>query len=185
MTNEQKLDLLKGMYKAATLLKKCATMLDTETNTTHKLFEGNCPTSVSYTWALENMMETIDKEIAEASGIYGDNTTPNYNVPTDVFVVGREYNAWLDYFYGEHSDYLTLIGRKGDVLYFKYKRDIIRAIVEIQNRDEKDVETVYIEWQSKDGNYYKADMAADDYDEPEPKNKVQIKEFYLRHMGEI
>jgi hypothetical protein len=185
MTNEQKLDLLKGMLKAATLLKKCATMLDAETNTTHKLFEGNCPTSVSYTWALENMLETIDKEIADASGIYGDNTTPNYSIPTDVFVVGREYNAWLDYFYGEHSSYLTLIGRKGDVLYLKYKNDIIRATVEIQKRDEKDVELAYIEWQGKDGNYYKTDIAADDYDEPEPENKIQIKEFYLRHMGEI
>lgn len=165
MTNEQKIDLLKGMLKAATLLKKCATMLDEETNTTHKLFDGNCPTTVSYTWALENMMETIDEEIAEASGIYGDNTTPNYDVPTDVFVVGREYNAWLDYYYGANSSYLTLIGRTGDVLYLKYKNDIIRANVEIQKNDKKDVEIAFVEWQGKDGNYYKTDIAANDYDD--------------------
>lgn len=185
MTNEQKLDLLKGMLKVATLLHKCSEMLDAETNTTRKLFGGICASGVSYTWALEDMMETIDKEIAETSGIYCDNTTPNYSIPTDVFVVGRKYNSWLDYYFGEHSDYITLVGRKGDVLYLKYHSDIIRAKVEIQKNDEKNVETAYIEWQGKDGNYYKTDIAADDYDEPEPENKIQIKEFYLRHMGKI
>ena len=164
MTNEQKLDLLKGMLKAATLLKKCATMLDEETNTTHKLFGGIVASNVSYTSALEDMMETIDKEIAETSGIYGDNTTPNYDIPTDVFVVGREYNAWLDYYYGEQSSYLTLIGRTGDVLYLKYRNDIVRAKAEIKKIDGKDVEIAFIEWQSKDGNYYKTDIAANDYD---------------------
>lgn len=164
MTNEQKLDLLKGMLKAATLLKKCSTMLDEETNTTHKLFDGICASNVSYTCALEDIMETIDKEIAETSGVYGDNTTPNYDIPTDVFVVGREYNAWLDYYYGQRSSYLTLIGRKGDILYLKYHNDIIRAKSEIQKNDAKDVEIAFIEWQGKDGNYYKTDIAANDYD---------------------
>lgn len=165
MTNEQKLDLLKGMLKAATLLKKCATMLDEETNTTHKLFGGIVTSNVSYTCALEDMMETIDKEIAETSGIYGDNTTPKYDIPTDVFVVGREYNAWLDYYYGEHSSYLTLIGRTGDVLYLKYRNDIVRAKAEIKKMDGKDVEIAYIEWQGKDGYYYKTDIAANDYED--------------------
>ena len=58
-----------------------------------------------------------------------------------------------------------MIGRTGDVLYLKYHNDIIRANVEIQKRDEKNVESAYIEWQGKDGNYYKADIAADDYED--------------------
>ena len=165
MTNEQKVQLLKGMVKAGELLKKCANMLEAETNERKYLFDGSSMSNVTYERALENMLEELDRELAETSGVYGDNTTPNYDIPTDVFVVGREYNAWLDYYYGEYSSYLTLIGRKDDVLYLKYKNDIIRANVRIQKTDKKDVEIAFVEWQGKDGNYYKTDIAANDYDD--------------------
>lgn len=162
MTNEQKLDLLRGMLKAATLLKKCATMLDEETNTTHKLFDGNCPTSVSYTWALENMMKTIDKEIAEASGIYGDNTTPNYSTPTKTFVKNNEYDAWCDFYYGEEWKILTLVGRTADTLYFKSGNTIIRGEVRVREWDGFDVEYTSLGWTENGKEYetvlYSADI---------------------------
>lgn len=178
MTNEQKLDLLKGMLKAATLLKKCATMLEAETKETKYLFNGNSRCNVTYQNAIEEMMDVLDKDIAETSGVYGDGTTPDYDIPTVAFKVGVDYNAWVSSYEGEGSGTLTLVGRKGDVLYFKRGENIIRGKVYISKRDTCDVEETYLEWQSKAGIIYNADLDANDRNEP-----IKIKDFYLRHMG--
>lgn len=178
MTNEQKLDLLKAMYKAAALLKKCSTMLEAETKETKYLFNGNSRSNVTYQTAIEEMMDVLDKDIAEVSGVYGNGTTPDYDILTVAFKVGVDYNAWISSYEGEGSGTLTLVGRKGEVLYFKYGENIIRGKVFLSKRDNYDVEETYLEWHSKAGIIYRADLSADDRNEP-----VKIKDFYLRHMG--
>ena len=178
MTNEQKVQLLKGMVKVGELLKKCHAMLEAETNERKYLFGGSSVSKVSYECALENMLEELDRELAEASGVYGDGTIPDYDIPTVAFNVGVDYNAWISSYEGEGSGTLTLVGRKGEVLYFKHGDNIIRGKVFISKRDTCNIEETYLEWQSKAGIVYCADLAANDRNQP-----VKIKDFYLRHMG--
>ena len=143
MTNERKLELLEVMFKAAKLMEKCSNILAEETGKENYLFNGLSPSNLSYQDAFRGFVEELETEIAKTSCNFGDNTTPDYSVPTKTFVVGGEYDAWIAYADGEHGSVVTLLGRKGDILYFSHGDDIIRGEVEIENHDvHGDVECV-------------------------------------------
>ena len=79
--------------------------------------------------------------------LFDDNTTPDYSIPTKTFVVGGEYDAWVACADREYSSVVTLLGRKGEILYFRHDSDVIRGEVEIENRDvHGDVECVTLHW---------------------------------------
>ena len=189
MTNERKLELLEVMFKAAKLMEKCSNILAEETGKENYLFNGLSPSNLSYQDAFRGFVEELETEIAKTSCNFGDNTTPDYSVPTKTFVVGGEYDAWIAYADGEHGSVVTLLGRKGDILYFSHGDDIIRGEVEIENHDvHGDVECVTLHWLGSNGLYYYwSTISSDDFIRMSPNeaDKDGIKPVFLENMCAI
>ena len=59
MTNEQKLELLDVMLKAANLMEKCSTVLAEETGKENYLFDGLAPSKLSYQDAFRGFVEEL------------------------------------------------------------------------------------------------------------------------------
>ena len=189
MTNEQKLELLDVMLNAANVMEKCSNILAEVTGKENYLFDGLAPSKLSYQDAFRGFVEELETEIAKTSGNFGDNTTPDYSVPTKTFVVGGEYDAWIAYADGEHNSVVTLLGRKGNVLYFSRGSKVIRGEVEIENHDvHGDVEVVTLHWLGSNGLYYYwSTISSEDFIRMSPNeaDKNGIKPVFLEHMCEI
>lgn len=189
MTNEQKLELLDVMIKAANVMKKCSNILAEVTGKENYLFNGLSPSKLSYQDAFRGVVEELETEIAKTSGNFGDDTTPDYSIPTKTFVVGGEYDAWIAYADGEHSSVVTLLGRKGDVLYFRRGNEVIRGEVEIENHDVYgDVECVTLHWLGSNGLYYYwSTISSEDFVRMSPNeaDKKGIKPIFLENMCPI
>ena len=157
MNTKDKIQLLKGLLNAATLLKKGTIMLEND-GMRKTLPHSN----LTYPMALERMIAELEEQLAQVSEVYGDDTIPNYSVPTKTFVKNNEYDAWCDFYYGEEWKILTLVGRTADTLYFKSGNTIIRGEVRVREWDGFDVEYTSLGWTENGKEYetvlYSADI---------------------------